>query len=193
VFTALAGVSAAQTTPPPTTPPGQERHAMRHRLSMGGMMHMLGLAEMRAGMKIEFSEGRIAFLRAELKITDAQAKAWDAFAAAIRDNAAKLNDAYATADRDAFAKLNPAERLAWTEKALTARLDAVKRAKAAFEPLYAALGDEQKKTFDRLVPTGGRWGGMRDRVRQHMRQRMEHRRGERPNSPPAQPGQPQRQ
>lgn len=189
VFAALAGSAIAQTTPPAAPPgAGQDRgHRMQMR-GMGGMIHMLGLAELRPGQKIEFSEGRLAFLKAELKITDAQNKAWDAFAAAMRENAAKLNEAHAVADRDAFAKLSAAERLAWQEKTLAARLDAIKRARAAFEPLHAALSDDQKQTFARLVPTGSRWAGMRERMRDRMRQR-----GEQPGQPPAQPGQPPRQ
>ena len=39
---------------------------------------------------IDRVEGRIAFLRAELKITDAQADAWNGFADALRTNAKKL-------------------------------------------------------------------------------------------------------
>jgi len=201
VFTALAGGAVAETPPPGQGPDhrrmerGQqhERHGMRGQMRMGGMMHMLGLADMRPGMKIEFSEGRLAFLKAELKITDAQTKAWDAFAAAMRDNATKLNEVFGAADREAMSKMNPAERLGWYEKSLGARLDAVKRARGAFEPLYAALGDEQKKTFDRLLPTGGRFMAMRDRMRDRMRQRMEQHRGHTPGQPPAQPGQPPRQ
>lgn len=203
VFAALAGTAAAQTTPP-ASPPGDQgprmgrhhdrgdrgdRMHMRMRWSMGGMMQMLGVVPMRPGMKIEFSEGRLAFLKAELKIAEAQTKAWDAFAAALRENTAKLNEAYAVPDREALAKMGPGERLGWVEKALAARLDAVKRAKAALEPLYAALSDEQKKTFDRFVPTGGRRGGMHER----MQRRMERRGQQQPGQPPAQPGQPPRQ
>lgn len=182
VFAALAGTAAAETTPPAApgdqgprmTRPDRPAHA-RARWSMGGTMQMLGMVPMRLGAKIEFSEGRLAFLKAELKITDAQTKAWDAFAAALRENTTKLNEAYALPDREALAKMGPGERLGWVEKALAARLDAVKRAKAALEPLYAALGDEQKKTFDRFVPTGGRRGEMREGMP---------RRGPQPGQPP---------
>lgn len=41
---------------------------------------------------IDYSEGRIAFLRAELKITDAQAPAWNAFADASGANAKALGE-----------------------------------------------------------------------------------------------------
>jgi light-regulated signal transduction histidine kinase (bacteriophytochrome) len=46
----------------------------------------------------DLSEGRLAFLKAELKITEAQTKGWDAFAAALRDNTAKLNEAHRLRD-----------------------------------------------------------------------------------------------
>jgi hypothetical protein len=41
---------------------------------------------------IDDIEGRIAFLRAELKITDAQMSAWNTFADALRANAKKLGE-----------------------------------------------------------------------------------------------------
>jgi hypothetical protein len=69
----------------------------------------------------------------------------------------------------------------------------VKRSRAAIEPLYATLTDDQKKTFDRFVPTGGMRADFRERMRERMQRRME-RRGQQPGQPgqPAQPGQPQR-
>ncbi len=198
VFAALAGPALAETTPPaqPNEPGqrmehrgdrGDRMHMQRIQMrgGMGGVLTMLGVVPMRPGQEIRFSEGRLAFLKAELKITDAQTKAWDAFAAALRDNVAKLNEAYKAPDREAFQKMSPSERLGWFEKAVTARLDAVKRARAAIEPLYAGLSDDQKKTFDRFVPTGGR-GEFAER-----RERMEQRRGQQPGQP-GQPGQPQR-
>ena len=191
VFTALAGSALAETQPPgqgpgPRAERGHERPGLPGRWHMGGMAHILGFADMRPGMKIEYSEGRLAFLKAELKITDAQSKAWDAFAGAMRENAAKLNDVFGAANREALAKMNPAERLAWQETALATRLDAVKRSRAAFAPLYATFSDDQKKTLDRLMPSpGARWMAMRERMRQRMDERRERR------GPP--PGEPRRQ
>jgi hypothetical protein len=204
VFVALAGTAAAQTTPPPQ--PGQPgprmeprgdradrgdrmhmHRGIRMRGGMGGMLTMLGVVPMRPGQEIQFSEGRLAFLKAELKITEAQTKQWDAFAGALRENVAKLNEAYKAPDREATEKMSPAERLGWFEKAITARLDAVKRSRAAMEPLYAALSDEQKKMFDRFIPTSAMRGDFRER----MRERRE-RRGQQQPGQPAQPGQPQR-
>ncbi len=195
VFAAIAGPAAAQTTPAQPGEPGLTLARMRG--GRGGILQMLGMVPMRPGHQIEFSEGRLAFLKAELKITDAQTRAWDAFAAALRENTARLNAAYKAPDREALEKVGPAERLGWVETALAARLDAVKRSRAALGPLYAALGDEQKKTFDRFVPTGGMRGDGFAERRERMRERMQRdleRRGQQPGAPgqPAQPGQPQR-
>jgi LTXXQ motif family protein len=46
-------------------------------------------------------EGRIAFLRAELGITEAQASQWEAFAQAMRDSASKLKQAPSAAPQSA--------------------------------------------------------------------------------------------
>jgi hypothetical protein len=43
-----------------------------------------------------------------------------------------------------------ADKLATREKMLTARLEALRKLKAAVDPLYAALNDGQKKTADEL-------------------------------------------
>ncbi len=220
VFAAFSAPAFAQTTPPgppgdqgPRMERGDRGHRMHHgdradhhdrmhmhrhmqmRGGFGGMPAMLGIMPMRPGQEFQFSEGRLAFLKAELKITEAQTKAWDAFAAALRENVAKLTEAYKAPDREAMQKMNPAERLAWFEKAVTARADAVKRARATMEPLYAALSDDQKKMFDRFVPTGGmrddRMADRRERMRERMQRRMEHR--DHTPGQPGQPGQPRQQ
>jgi hypothetical protein len=65
---------------------------------MGGKMPMMNMAKMMEMMRqsgdgmggmelIDHIEGRIAFLRTELKVTDAQQPAWNAFADALRTNA----------------------------------------------------------------------------------------------------------
>lgn len=96
-------------------------------------------------------EGRIAFLKAELKITDDQLPLWNAVAGAMRDDARSM----ATMSGDmagmtAQSKALP-ERLATREKLMAARLDAMRTLSAAVGPLYAALTDEQKKVADELM------------------------------------------
>ena len=51
------------------------------------------------------------------------------------------------------------DRLTAGENALAARLDSLRKLKAAVDQLYAALTDEQKKTADELT-TGPIGGGM---------------------------------
>ena len=54
------------------------------------------------------------------------------------------------------------EKLTAREKVMTAHLDALRKLKAAVEPLYTALSDDQKKTADQLMlgPTGMMGMGM---------------------------------
>jgi hypothetical protein len=95
-------------------------------------------------------EGRIAFLKAELKITDAQTPQWNRFADVLREQAKSMN-----AMRDQMMKMEePAtlpEQLERREKMMTSHLASMKTLKDAVVPLYASLSDEQKKTADELM------------------------------------------
>jgi hypothetical protein len=149
----------AVTAPQPTTPtqPGMGGMSMadmmRMMQSMHTMMQSMPMMDM-AGMGIiDRVEGRIAFLRAELKITDAQANAWTAFADALRTNAQKLGavrPAMMSASGSG-AQQTLAERLDAQERWLAARLDGIRTIKAAFTALYGTLSDDQKKTADELL------------------------------------------
>ena len=66
----------------------------------GGMMPMgMGPMGMGPGGRQPFQhiEGQIAFFKAELKVTDAQAPQWNAFADALRASAVRLREAMARA------------------------------------------------------------------------------------------------
>jgi len=127
---------------------------MMNMMGQGGMaMPGMGMSGMDpAGMAmVDRVEGRIAFLRAELKITDAQAQAWDVFAAALRDNAKRLGEVRATIGGQAASPSGLGQRLANQELWLSARLDGIRAIKAAFVPLYSALATDQQKTADELL------------------------------------------
>jgi hypothetical protein len=97
-------------------------------------------------------EGRLAFLRTELKITDAQAPLWEPVAAALRDRAGKM-DAAIGAFRQARSDGTPPDLLGQIEARIRsgeARVESDRAFLAALRPLYAALSDEQKKTADEL-------------------------------------------
>lgn len=96
-------------------------------------------------------EGRIAFLKAELKITDAQAPLFQRVAEAMRANAkdmAQLHEQFRT-DRDK--PMNAVERLETRVKFGELRTQHQQRFLAAFKPLYDSLSAEQKKTADELL------------------------------------------
>jgi gamma-glutamyl phosphate reductase len=100
----------------------------------------------------EHVEGRIAFLRAELKITDAQARVWDKFADTLRNSSKRLRDAILPKPGANQPQAQSIVQLvAAQERRLTARLQGIQEVKAQLDPLYAALSDEQKKTANELL------------------------------------------
>ena len=105
-------------------------------------------------------EGRIAFLRAELKITDAQAPLFDAVANAMRENDRAMRLAFES-HRQRPTQASLLDRLDQRQKRAEEMASATGKLKAAWAPLYAALTDEQKKTADELVSHHG--GGHRMR------------------------------
>ena len=136
------------------------------RHMMGGMMKMMGggmMGEGGMGMQsmgmTRHVEGRIAFLRAELQITDTQATLWNAFADALRQNAKGMTDAgMPMMGSDAMPGL--VSRLDAQERMLSARLNGIKAMKADLVPLYAALDEKQRKSADELLaPHMGMMGG----------------------------------
>jgi hypothetical protein len=112
----------------------------------GGMMH----GGMMGGQPFQHVEGRLAFLKTELKITSAQEGVWGKFADAVRQVAQTMKASYAQAGQ-ASGPTGAAAALDGYERRLTQRLEAVRTIKAAFTPLYAALSDDQKKVADELL------------------------------------------
>ena len=150
----------AQPAPVPGQPgtAGMPMNMMGTNMSMMGMMDMMmRLTGSRMGgmATIDRVEGRIAFLRTELKITDAQAPAWNAFADALRTNAKKLGEVRTSmmAQPSAGQRQAPTmvDRLELQERWLVARLDGTRTIKVAFTNLSAALSDDQKKTANELL------------------------------------------
>jgi len=98
-------------------------------------------------------EGRIAFLRAELKITNAQATAFDAVANAMRENNREMRARFEARQQNQQGQpqMNLLDRLDRRQKGAEAMAAATGRLKAAWGPLYASLTDDQKKTADELM------------------------------------------
>ena len=117
-------------------------------IGMPMMRMMMGQHDM--PMMAKHIEGRLAFLKTEMKITDAQLPLWNAFAQAMRDDASTMQ-----ATPHPMMGMNKAEtlpdKLAARETRLAARLEALRKLKAAVDPLYATLTVDQKRAADEIM------------------------------------------
>jgi hypothetical protein len=101
-------------------------------------------------------DGRLAYIKAELKITSDQETLWNSYAAAARDSAnAMLARCTSVASRRSGASVSLPDRLDQDEQSMTAQLEALRSMNKTLKPLYAALSDTQKQTADQLF-----WGPM---------------------------------
>ncbi|MDB5371341.1 MAG: hypothetical protein JWP20_2899 [Roseomonas sp.] len=89
-------------------------------------------------------EGRIAYLRSALRITDAQASAWDSFGATLRTGRDHL-DAARAALQESTVGADPMARLESFENHLRARTDAIHMTRMAFNTLYGQFDEAQKR------------------------------------------------
>ncbi|MGO8915089.1 MAG: Spy/CpxP family protein refolding chaperone [Stellaceae bacterium] len=121
-----------------------------------GMMAEGGMGPAMCAAMAGHVDGRLAYLKAELKITEAQEPLWNAYAAAARDNAKDMLARCTTmTNPKGAAGLSLPDRLDRREQFMAARLDSLRAMDAALKPLYAALGEDQKKTADQMS-----WGPM---------------------------------
>ncbi len=117
---------------------------------MGGMRGMGGGDV--CGRMTAHMDGRLAYLKAELKITPEEEPLWNDYAAAVKDNAKSLGErctALVAQSKDKTPSLP--ERLDIHEQFMTARVDALRSIGKALKPLYAALSDEQKQLADQFI------------------------------------------
>lgn len=129
-------------------------HQMMGRMGrgrdMGGCMMGSGPGDL-----LDRIDGRLAFVKAELKITDAQSEAWSGLAETIRVNSETHNAMHREMMKemhggDLFGKSLP-DRLIFQETHLETRLQQVKDVREDVEILYAVLDDEQKQSADEVV------------------------------------------
>lgn len=142
---------------------GPRHHGMMHKASMHGDWRghrgghhggkwMCGMAK--------HIDGRLAFLKTELKITPEQEKLWEDFATVAKDNATSMQERceakkakWKDAKEKGESKERPPlpERLDARAESLEAKLEALRAKTNAVKPLYDALNNEQKKTADELI------------------------------------------
>jgi hypothetical protein len=150
-----------------TAPTAFAQQGPQDMMGQGGMWqgmmtcdHMPMMGGMQSGQHIE---GRIAFLKAELKITEAQMPQWDAYAAALRANATRMQALRAEMMSNGMmghgmmshgqAGKGPRvpEHLAWAEQHMAAHMEMLGEIKGPLSDLYGVFNDEQKHLADELL------------------------------------------
>ena len=127
---------------------------------MGAMPPQPALAQPGQGMPgagpsvlLDRLDGRIAFLHAELRITQPQMPAWSEFANALRANAQRLTEQRATLagmPRPADGSVILAT-LEQGESVLAARLEGLRAIRVSYGRLLAVLDDTQRRVAEELV------------------------------------------
>jgi periplasmic protein CpxP/Spy len=123
----------AQSAPPAANAGAGQTHARHHGRMLPGQL----------------VDGRIAFLKAELKITPAQEAQWQQVATAMHENASALDQAISTT-REQRGTMDAVQRLTLREQFAKVRAENDARLLAAFKPLYTSLSPEQQQTANDL-------------------------------------------
>lgn len=116
------------------------------QMPMGGM----GPGMMMTGPAIE---GRLAYLKAELGITEAQTAAWNGYVTAVKARMSAMQGTHQTM-MQAWQSGTAVARLDAHTKAMENMVEALKALKPATEALYAALSADQKTKADQLLGMG---------------------------------------
>jgi LTXXQ motif family protein len=97
-------------------------------------------------------EGRLAYIKTELAITQAQESLWDTYATAAR-NSGNIMLARCTTmmNQNNASTVSVPDRLDQNEQLLAAQLDAVRAMNKALKPLYGELTDSQKQRADQIL------------------------------------------
>ena len=168
-----AGASPAPVgsmAPTPGQAPGPGMSGMMGQMMGGHMDQMMSMMRMMRGMMdahpdqmgrmammpTDHVEGRIAFLKVELGITEAQLPMWNAFADAMRTGATAMRGAMAQAMQSTAQATMPARMDAMVTM-MAARHASLKATATAGKALYDVLTDAQKRLADTLImsPMGG--------------------------------------
>jgi hypothetical protein len=116
---------------------------------MDHMSHMMSMIR----EKLAHAGDRVASLKTELKITEAQMPAWNKFADALLAVAKSMDesmDAMHKKMMESGAVPSLPDKLQHHAKMAAVHLANLNAIKAALDPLYASFSDDQKKLADRL-------------------------------------------
>jgi hypothetical protein len=121
-----------------------------------GMHGMMGQGMMGPGMMMGYGpmmEGRLAYLKAELGITEAQTEAWNGYVSAVKARTSTMQSMHTTM-MQAMQSGSAVERMQAHTQAMESMVESMKALTPATEALYKVLSDEQKKKADLLLGSG---------------------------------------
>ncbi|HUI20525.1 MAG TPA: Spy/CpxP family protein refolding chaperone [Methylocella sp.] len=127
---------------------------MKGGMPQGDMSHMMSMMRDR----LAHAGDRVAALKTQLKITEAQTPAWNKFADALLASAKSMEQSMDEMHHKMQSGAPPSlpERLDHDAKMASGHVTNLQAIKAALDPLYASFSDEQKKVADglRVGPMG---------------------------------------
>lgn len=150
---ASATMATAQSQAPQQGPMmGPGMHGMMGPGMMGwDMPGMMGPGMMMGSGPM--MEGRLAYLKAELGITEAQAEAWNGYVNAVKARASTMQGMHTTM-MQAMQSGSAVERMQAHNQAMESMVESLKALIPATEALYKMLSDEQKRKADLLLGSG---------------------------------------
>ena len=101
----------------------------------------------------EHVDGQLGYIKAELKITEAQTAQWNVFADAFRADKEKQAQTCKTVQEQmrSMASAPLPDLMKIMADRLSARLESIRATYAAIGPLYGSLSQEQKKKADEIM------------------------------------------
>ena len=94
-------------------------------------------------------EAHIAQMHAQLRITPAEQPQWDQFAAVMRDNARDMDQVFMQRSQQ-YPTMNALQNMQSYEQVAEAHAQHVQKLVPAFENLYNAMPEQQKKLTDQV-------------------------------------------
>jgi Spy/CpxP family protein refolding chaperone len=113
-----------------------------------------GFTEQPASCRMdEHVDGQLGYIKAELKITEAQTAQWNVFADAFRADKEKQAQTCKTVQEQmrSMASAPLPDSMKIMADRLSARLESIRAMYAAIGPLYGSLSQEQKKKADEIM------------------------------------------
>ena len=108
------------------------------------------MAAMAKSSHVERTEAHIKALHQTLKITPAQEELWAALTEVMRENAKSMDSLIQARRAEKAKSMNAVEDLKSYSEIAEAHVEALKKFIPAFEDLYNAMSDDQKKNADAI-------------------------------------------